>query len=68
VEYLFKHALTQEVAYNSLLIERRKILHERTAQAIEEVYHARREDHYSELAYHYSRSGNTQKAIDYLHL
>jgi predicted ATPase len=68
VEYIFKHALTQEVAYNSLLIERRKLLHERTAQAMEEVYRHRLEDHYSELAYHYSRSGNTQKAVDYLQL
>src|SRR5262249_54363129 len=32
VEYIFKHALTQEVAYNSVLQERRKALHERTAQ------------------------------------
>ena len=32
VEYLFKHALTQELAYNSVLIERRKVLHERTAK------------------------------------
>lgn len=68
VEYIFKHALTQEVAYNSLLLERRKILHERTAQAIEDVYRQRLDDHYSELAYHYSRSGNTQKAVDYLQL
>ena len=68
VEYTFKHALTQEVAYNSLLLERRKILHERTAQAIEALFHSRLEDHYSELAQHYSRSGNTQKAVEYLHL
>ena len=34
-EYVFKHALTQEVAYNSLLIERRKLLHERAGQALE---------------------------------
>jgi predicted ATPase len=67
VEYLFKHALTQEVAYNSVLQERRKALHERTAQAIEGLFHSKLEDHYSELAYHYGRSGNTQKAIDYLH-
>jgi len=40
VEYTFKHALTQEVAYNSLLIERRKVLHERTAQAIEFLFHS----------------------------
>ena len=68
VEYIFKHALTQEVAYNSLLLERRKVLHERTARAMEEVYRHRLDDHYSELAYHYSRSGNTQKAINYLQL
>ncbi|MBI3795816.1 MAG: hypothetical protein HY268_02465, partial [Deltaproteobacteria bacterium] len=66
-KYTFKHALTQEVAYNSLLQDRRKAVHERTAQAIEALYHAQLEDHYSELAYHYSRSGNTQKAVEYLH-
>ncbi|MBI4233204.1 MAG: AAA family ATPase, partial [Chloroflexi bacterium] len=66
VEYTFKHALTQEVAYNSVLIERRKVLHERTAQAIENFFGDRLEDHYSELAHHYSRSGNTEKAVDYL--
>jgi predicted ATPase len=38
VEYLFKHALTQEVAYGTVLHERRKALHERTAQAIEALY------------------------------
>jgi class 3 adenylate cyclase/predicted ATPase len=67
-EYTFKHALTQEVAYNSLLMERRKELHERTAQAIETLFHSRLEDHYGDLAYHYTRSGNTRKAVEYLHL
>jgi class 3 adenylate cyclase/predicted ATPase len=68
VEYLFKHALTQEVAYGTVLQERRKALHERTAQAIEALYHERLEDHYSDLAHHYSRSGNTPKAVEYLQL
>src|SRR5207244_12174022 len=68
VEYTFKHALTQEVAYNSLLVERRKVVHERAAQAIEEVYRSKLDDHYSELANHYSRRGNTQKTVDYLQL
>ena len=68
VEYLFKHALTQEVAYQSVLHERRKALHERTAQAIEALYPERLEDHYSDLAHHYSRSGDTQKAVEYLQL
>jgi predicted ATPase len=68
VEYTFKHALTQEVAYNSLLIERRKALHERTAQAIEALFHSQLEDHYGELAHHYTRSSNRQKAVEYLYL
>ncbi len=68
VEYIFKHALTQEVAYNSLLQERRKVLHERAARAIEEVYRYKLDDRYSDLAHHYSRSDNTQKAVDYLQL
>jgi predicted ATPase len=66
VEYIFKHALTQEVAYNSLLLERRKALHQRTAQAMEALHHSRLEDHYGDLAHHYSRSSNTQKAVEYL--
>ena len=37
VEYIFKHALTQEVAYSTVLHERRKVLHEQTGQAIEAV-------------------------------
>ena len=68
VEYIFKHVLTQEVAYGTVLQERRKVLHERTAQAIETLYQSQLEDHYSELAHHYSRSGNIQKAVEYLHL
>ncbi|NOT55367.1 MAG: AAA family ATPase, partial [Deltaproteobacteria bacterium] len=66
--YIFKHALTQEVAYGTVLHERRKDLHERTAQAIAALYRANLDDHYSELAHHYTRSGNTEKAIEYLHL
>ncbi len=66
VEYTFKHALTQEVAYNSLLLERRKALHEQTVKAIEALYGSSLEDHYNALAHHYSRSGNAEKAVEYL--
>src|SRR5262249_10263361 len=65
--YTFKHALTQEVAYNAVLLERRKVLHERAAQAIEGLFAQRLAEHYNALAHHYSRSGNTPKAVDYLH-
>jgi len=66
VEYAFKHALTQEVAYSSLLLERRKALHERTAQAVEAVFVDSLDEHLADLSYHYSRSGNDARAIDYL--
>jgi class 3 adenylate cyclase/predicted ATPase len=67
-DYFFKHALTQEVAYGTVLQDKRKALHERTAQAIESLYRTTLEDHYSQLANHYSRSGNTPKAVEYLKL
>jgi class 3 adenylate cyclase/tetratricopeptide (TPR) repeat protein len=68
VEYTFKHALTHDVAYNSLLTERRKAIHERTAQAIEALYSERLEDRYSDLARHYRLSNDATKAISYLQL
>ncbi|MFJ4291113.1 adenylate/guanylate cyclase domain-containing protein [Cupriavidus sp. NPDC089707] len=68
VEYAFKHALTQEVAGNSLLSGQRSSLHERTAQAIEALFPDRLKDYCSELAHHYSQSGNVSKAVEYLQL
>ncbi|SOZ19459.1 adenylate/guanylate cyclase domain-containing protein [Cupriavidus taiwanensis] len=67
VEYTFKHALTQEVAKNSMLTEQRGVLHERTAQAIEALYPNRLKEYCSELAHHYSLTGNIPKALEYLH-
>jgi class 3 adenylate cyclase len=68
VKYKFKHALTHDAAYKSLLTEHRKILHGRTAQGIEAVYSRRLEDHYADLAFHYRSSDNTPKAVEYLRL
>ena len=66
LEYIFKHALTQEVAYNSLLLNKRKKIHERIGKAIEDIYAYRLEEFYELLAYHYSRSDNLEKAYHYL--
>jgi class 3 adenylate cyclase/tetratricopeptide (TPR) repeat protein len=66
--YKFKHVRTQEVAYNSLLIERRKQIHERAAGAIESLYAGRLEDHLAELVHHYSRADNVRDAVKYLGL
>ncbi len=68
VEYTFKHGLTQEVAFGSVLTERRKELHRRTAAAIESLYAARLEDRYPELAHHYGRGGDAANAARYLYL
>jgi class 3 adenylate cyclase/tetratricopeptide (TPR) repeat protein len=66
--YIFKHALTHDVAYKSLLTGHRKLLHERAGQAMEVLYHERSDDHYADLAYHYRSSDNAAKAIQYLRL
>jgi len=66
LEYIFKHALTQEVAYESLLKQRRKEIHNRIAKAVEELYANQLEEHYELLAYHYEQSENELKAVDYL--
>jgi tetratricopeptide (TPR) repeat protein len=63
LEYSFKHALTQEVAYGSVLFERRRTLHERVAAAIETVYQEQIDQHVSALAHHYQRSGDVEKAV-----
>jgi len=68
LEYIFKHALTQEVAYNSLLIKRRKEIHEKIGKAIEQIYPDRIEEFYEILAYHYAKSDNSEKAYQYLKL
>ena len=65
-EYTFKHALTQEVAYHSILSERRKKIHERVGSAIEALYRGQLEEHMAELAHHYRRSPDTNKAVTYL--
>ncbi|MEE4352867.1 MAG: hypothetical protein V2J25_08360, partial [Desulfatiglans sp.] len=68
LEYIFKHALTQEVAYNSLLLKRRKEIHASIGRAIEELYAERLEEFYEMLAYHYSGSDSLEKACRYSRL
>src|SRR5208282_1934545 len=65
VEYTFKHALTQDVAYNSLLLQQRKELHRSVGGAIEEIFPDRLTEHYSELAHHFIRAEDWPKALKY---
>jgi len=64
-EFIFKHALTQEVSYNSVLQEWRKQLHEGIGAALEKLYTSSIDDHLDELAHHYSKSNNPAKALEY---
>jgi predicted ATPase len=63
--YIFKHAVIQDVAYSSLLIQRRKVLHKIVGDAIEELYQDRLEEHYPELTHHFSQGEIWDKAFFY---
>ncbi len=65
-EYTFKHALTHEVAYASLLHEHRRALHAKTVAAIEELFGERLDSYVDALAHHAFHGGMWQKAIGYL--
>lgn len=66
VEYSFRHVLTQETAYNTILSRRRREFHHKVAEGYEALYASRIEEYYEELAYHYSRSDDKPKALHYL--
>ena len=65
--YAFKHAITQEVAYSTLLKEQRRALHGRIAEALERTYRGeRRAEQVERLAYHALRADAWAKAVGYL--
>ncbi len=66
--YVFNHALTQDVAYQSLLSSRRRRLHEAAGTAYEALYADRLGQVYDRLAHHYSQAARAEKAVEYLGL
>jgi class 3 adenylate cyclase/tetratricopeptide (TPR) repeat protein len=63
--YVFKHAMIQDVAYNSLLLRQRRALHRAVGAALEELYPERLAEHYEELAHHCTQGEVWAKAIAY---
>ncbi len=63
--YSFKHALTQDVVYTSLLERRRRRFHAAAGRGLEELCAGRLDDVIELLAYHFERSGEDDKAVDY---
>jgi predicted ATPase len=66
LEYTFKHAFTQEATYQGILEKRRREFHLQVGREMERLYGDRLEECYEELAHHYSRSEDVEKAIEYL--
>jgi class 3 adenylate cyclase/tetratricopeptide (TPR) repeat protein len=66
LEYIFKHALTQEVVYNGLLIKERRAIHERIGIVMEQLFQNRLPEFYETLAYHFQQGQSVIKAVTYL--
>jgi predicted ATPase/class 3 adenylate cyclase len=66
LEYMFKHALTQEVVYNSLLKKERQESHEQIALVMEGIFKDRLPEFYETLAFHFKQGRSFLKAVDYL--
>ena len=64
--YVFKHALTQEVVYESLPVAQRHALHTAAARALERLYEGRLEEADDRLAYHYARTDQSERAVECL--
>ena len=66
LEYIFKHALTQEVVYGGLLKNERREIHRAIGEVIEDVFRDRLTEFYEALAFHYSQAESLEKAVYYL--
>ncbi len=66
LEYIFKHALSQEVIYSSVLKKDREAIHERIASVMEQMFHDRLSEFYETLAFHFAQARVDIKAVFYL--
>jgi DNA-binding winged helix-turn-helix (wHTH) protein/tetratricopeptide (TPR) repeat protein len=64
--YVFKHALTQDVAYDSLLARERRDLHLEAARALHDLYFDRLDEIAATLAYHYARTDLVDETVTWL--
>jgi ABC-type oligopeptide transport system substrate-binding subunit len=66
LEYIFKHELTREAAYNGLLKKERRIFHRQVAEALERLFPERVDEQVGLLAHHWEQAGEAEKATAYL--
>ncbi len=65
LEYMFRHEMTREAAYHSILRIERRRFHQRVGEAVEELFANRLEDEADRLAYHFEQAGDDARALDY---
>jgi predicted ATPase len=66
--YIFKHTLTRDVVYDSILMKTRKQIHEKIGNAIEELYQDKIDEHYGALITHFTAGEDHRKVADYSRL
>ena len=65
IEYIFRHELTRQAAYDSILRRRRSQFHQRVGEAIEQIYTGRLDDEAHRLAYHFSEAKDDERTLKY---
>ncbi len=65
LSYLFKHALTQDTAYESLLLRKRREIHREVAQAYAQLHSDRLDEFAALLAHHFAEAGDEEKTAEY---
>jgi predicted ATPase len=65
LEYMFRHELTRDAAYNSILHRRRRELHQRVGEAVETLFHDQLEGNAHRLAQHFAAAGDAARALKY---
>ncbi len=68
LQYIFRHALAQEAAYNTILFRRRRQYHRQVGEAIEELFAGQVNEQAPLLAYHFHQAGDNQRALPYYQL
>lgn len=65
LEYIFRHALTQEAAYSAILLRQRSVYHRRVGETLESLFPGREEEFAGALASHFFQAGDFQRALSY---
>ena len=65
LEYMFRHVLTQEAAYHTILLKERRHFHKRVGQVMAAIFNETLEEHTPVLAYHFDEAGEHALALGY---